>query len=214
MGAGVWGGGRHFHAYCRVYYFATMSPREIEAGDQVDGDESSYEGSSSLWHKRVFIIPERQVHSEKSSVDLPLSSYPPFLTPNVTSNYRTYMLRRVYTEDTVSDLPGPGRGIDKVYQVLGRALERWANHTADRLGFGPAAAVRTILKGFEGDRVSRTICGTGVGDTRLRPAKKGLVNIHKENKRVKNTSRGCAKLVRYTRCVSFCAVSVVMRLTC
>ncbi|EJD05336.1 uncharacterized protein FOMMEDRAFT_152633 [Fomitiporia mediterranea MF3/22] len=56
---------------------------------------------------------------------------------------------------TASDLPGPGRILDKyVFTRGGRALERAIARAAHSLGFGPAAAALRIganLRGFSLD---------------------------------------------------------------
>jgi hypothetical protein len=56
------------------------------------------------------------------------------------SSSQSYQLRQVEYDDdesvlsdeTVSDLPGPGRLLDKLYQKGGRALERAANRLAQK----------------------------------------------------------------------------------
>lgn len=55
----------------------------------------------------------------------------------------------ISTNATLDDLPGPGRGLDKLYQRVGRRIELTANLYADRLGFGPSAVERSILAAFE-----------------------------------------------------------------
>lgn len=51
------------------------------------------------------------------------------------------------SNETVDDLPGPGRTLDKhFYQLLGRRLEKTLGNTADRLGFGPNAIERQLLR--------------------------------------------------------------------
>lgn len=47
--------------------------------------------------------------------------------------------------ETLSNLPGPGRLLGLVYQFYGRKLERLLGKTADRLGFGPHAVERQMV---------------------------------------------------------------------
>jgi hypothetical protein len=49
------------------------------------------------------------------------------------------------TNATEDDRPGPGRGLDKLYQASGRKLERLLGVAAERMGFGPAATERSIV---------------------------------------------------------------------
>ena len=45
---------------------------------------------------------------------------------------------------TCSNLPGPGRGIGKLYSKAGKALERLISRAAHKLGYGPEAIARRI----------------------------------------------------------------------
>jgi hypothetical protein len=47
---------------------------------------------------------------------------------------------------TVDNKPGAGRGLDQLFQFLGRHLERRMAVALDRLGFGPAAVERRALR--------------------------------------------------------------------
>jgi hypothetical protein len=49
------------------------------------------------------------------------------------------------TNSTCSNLTGAGRTLGKLLSRTGRALELTLNRGAERLGFGPAAAVRRLL---------------------------------------------------------------------
>jgi hypothetical protein len=51
---------------------------------------------------------------------------------------------------TTSDLPGPGRGIGKLYSRGGRILERSISLIAHKLGFGPYAVALRMMKLFPG----------------------------------------------------------------
>ncbi len=45
------------------------------------------------------------------------------------------------TNDTASSLPGPGRTLDHVLEILGRSFDARISKAAHKMGLGPAAAV-------------------------------------------------------------------------
>ena len=102
----------------------------------------------------------------------------------------------VDTEATADNLPGPGRALDKLYQIAGRKLERLLATIADRIGFGPAAAQRGILRALRTLRPEGYYIGLRSGSYIWRHA----TNSQKK-KAEKDLSRGYKKLIRYARYV-------------
>ena len=49
------------------------------------------------------------------------------------------MTSGVSSTSTLPDLPGPGRGLDKLYNHFGNMLEKSISLIAHRMGFGPCA---------------------------------------------------------------------------
>ena len=104
-------------------------------------------------------------------------------------------------EETMDNLPGPGRGIDKLYQLGGRALERWMNRNAERLGFGPHAAEKKLLRSIE--KIIDPNKVKAVKRKRGSDSKKRSSSDSSIDKRVeKDLAQGTKTLVRYTRYVS------------
>ncbi|EJD05335.1 uncharacterized protein FOMMEDRAFT_165795 [Fomitiporia mediterranea MF3/22] len=100
---------------------------------------------------------------------------------------------------TASDLPGPGRILDKyVFTRGGRALERAIARTAHSLGFGPSAAALRIganLRGFSLDETPPTtalMTYEGAAPKKLR-LELGLVQD------IPRLRVDCQKLVGYTK---------------
>jgi hypothetical protein len=48
------------------------------------------------------------------------------------------------SDETMSDLPGPGRGIGKLYSRGGRRLEKCISRVAHKLGYGPLAIAKRM----------------------------------------------------------------------
>jgi hypothetical protein len=61
-------------------------------------------------------------------------------------SFDSWSVSSTATED---NRPGPGRGLDQIYQYLGRHLDRGMGVVMDKLGHGPAAAERRALKAIE-----------------------------------------------------------------
>ena len=64
-------------------------------------------------------------------------------------------VRYIYVQDdsssaTASNLPGPSRVVGKLFSYLGTKLERSINLAVDKLGYGPLAYRRRLLKVHEG----------------------------------------------------------------
>jgi hypothetical protein len=57
--------------------------------------------------------------------------------------------RSVSSTATMDNLPGPGRGLDQLFQYLGRRFDRSLAIGMDKLGFGPAATERRALKSIK-----------------------------------------------------------------
>jgi hypothetical protein len=114
---------------------------------------------------------------------------------------RANTVESIDTEATESDLPGPGRGLDKLYQFAGRKLERTIGEMADGLGFGPAAAERKLLHAGEVLRYA------GYVKTR-KGRKKWKTSTEQRKARASNeTQRYCQLVVKYLRYAMLLRVS-------
>ena len=69
-----------------------------------------------------------------------------------TSGSLSVVLERVDTTDseaTEANLPGPGRALDNLFRFSGEHVERRLGKLADRMGFGPAAMERRLIRAAE-----------------------------------------------------------------
>ena len=98
-------------------------------------------------------------------------------------------------EETRDDLAGPGRGLDKLYQISGRAFERWINSLADRMGYGPNAAVRLILRGVAEVHSAGRVRVTK--QTRIRRMR--ILKSSRSRSGLKKISVGSRNLVKYVK---------------
>jgi hypothetical protein len=73
---------------------------------------------------------------------------------------------------TASDLPGPGRGIGKLYSKGGRILERAISAIAHNLGFGPYAVSHRIMGLIPVDKSA--LVALGLFDPEIRAVINGL----------------------------------------
>lgn len=99
-----------------------------------------------------------------------------------------FPLTRTYTDETADNLPGPGRGLDNLYQFLGQKLERGLGVVADKAGFGPAAAGRRVEK------------AALVAQYRRRS--NGLLEKLKLEAAKRDVRQGCKALIKYSQWVS------------
>lgn len=85
--------------------------------------------------------------------------------------------------ETVSDIPGPGRLLGKVYAKLGRNLEAVLNLAAHSVGTGPVSTAKEI------EGLAQMLKGTSC---------ENKVIVMKLEEKLK---KSCKVLVKYTRCV-------------
>jgi hypothetical protein len=115
------------------------------------------------------------------------------------SNAMSLVLQRdtdeVSDNATMSNLPGPGRLLDKFYQSSGRELEKSLGKLADRAGFGPAAAERSVR-----DEIMRCYEQLlEVRDVELSQQKFDWIRLPGAEATVR---KACRKLLRYTQYAS------------
>lgn len=80
------------------------------------------------------------------------------------------------SNDTESDLPGPGRTLGKLYRLIGRHIERGVSAIAEKRGYGPLAVaerIRTRQSNNYGERYTFAI--------------------------VSKQEKDCKRLIQYTR---------------
>jgi hypothetical protein len=124
----------------------------------------------------------------------PTSAQPPETPFEVTP------ISRIDTTETADNLPGPGRGLDKVYQALGRKLERGMGIAAEKAGFGPEGTERKIKRAAEFIEFPVDVRVKRAGQKRIgATASKRLVKLRLAVAE-KAAMRGCDDLTKYSRC--------------
>jgi hypothetical protein len=111
-------------------------------------------------------------------------------------SFDSWSVSSTATED---NRPGPGRGLDQIYQYLGRHVERLVGVGMDKLGRGPAAAERRALKAIEllsPDGRYRFEVVRGKRRVKVLTASE----IEQAERQVR---KDCEKLVKYSRCVVY-----------
>ena len=108
-------------------------------------------------------------------------------------------LSRTNKTETLDNLPGPGRGLDQVYQFLGRKLERGIGVTAEKAGFGPEGVEKRIKRASE--FIEFPV------DVRIRKAEERRIGVSASKQLVKQrlavaekaAVKGCDDLTMYSR---------------
>ena len=106
-------------------------------------------------------------------------------------------LHRAYTfstNATADGLPGPGRGLDQLYQLGGRKLERAMNAMAMRAGLGPENAEKRVRKALERVELRRE----EEKSERKERWVWSWMRIDGEARARRDVNRGCKRLVEYT----------------
>ncbi|KLO19670.1 hypothetical protein SCHPADRAFT_53909 [Schizopora paradoxa] len=108
----------------------------------------------------------------------------------------------VSTNATQSNLPGPGRNLDRLYSHLGRNLESFLSSLAQRTGWGPSAAERRVIRAFCHQPCKQLV---GAHDLITLPTRDGFIAEEdwpkfermswKETKKIR---KACKKLLYYT----------------
>jgi hypothetical protein len=124
---------------------------------------------------------------------LSADTLPTAASPSSTYASPVYSYAILNRDETKDNLPGAGRGLDQLYQLSGRAIERWISSLADKLGFGPAAAERLILRGIH--EVHSEGCVRAVKRKRNRC----ILESWRIRTAAKKISSGSQKLVKYAR---------------
>lgn len=126
------------------------------------------------------------------------------IQPQREPSFDSWSLSSTATED---NRPGPGRGLDQIFQYLGRHLDRGMGVVMAKLGHGPAAAERRVLKAIERlspDGFYRIKVVRGKRRVKVLTASE-IEQVRKE------VRKDCERLAKYSRCVAaFDAQHVVM----
>ena len=134
--------------------------------------------------------------NKASSTEEPLKSPYIFGPPGSTLSLESLLSSSTLT---ASDIPGPGRLVDKyVYSRGGRALEASLARLAHAAGLGPVATAKRIganLQGFgqDADMSIEALFANGEGELRL---ELGIVRD------VDRLRKDCNKLFHYTQCAT------------
>jgi hypothetical protein len=145
----------------------------------------------------AFIVDNPSETDTEVNTDAANPDTPAWGTTSYYANLPTHLLIRgdsVSTNATEDDRPGPGRALDKLFQLAGRRLERFLNTVAMRFGAGPVAAEERLIIALRG-------LGTNWSPDVVLLASNSTNSIHRKRKKLldKLANEGCKRILRYVR---------------